>query len=259
MGDHDECMVFLKACQTQGFMYFGLRGCGTILKDWELVQMHMDKFFDQPLEVKMQDDCQSDTRGYEPYGTSTGVHYGEKDGFESFKCIQFIAVHLSNALGLEDGSRLSEFHRENEPCLSTLSMFHYPKQDPSFQGSGHNKHTDLGSLTFLFSQQWGLQVLSPNSNGWIWVEPSSTHAVINVGGSLRFLSRYRLESAVHRVVPTEHIRAESNAQYTDATGCKCWAKAWQDTEFDVFRQSHAEQELHSFTTGGMEKGDVLVS
>lgn len=177
---------------------------------------------------------------------------------------------LSDALNLSPGSRFADFHRFDQPSLSTLAMFRYPKQEPDSQGSGHNKHTDLGSLTFLLSEQWGLQILSPDTGNWAFVEPTSLHAVINIGDSLRFLSNLALKSAVHRVVQTESmktrhrysvayfLRAENDLEFVDSEGQKFCAKAWHDTKFDTFRQSHAEQELSSFLTGGMEKNDHLI-
>ena len=317
-----EAVTLLKACQSHGFFYLDLQHAGTILEDWKALLQQMDKFFDQPLEVKMEDDCQSDTWGYvsafspssqtgsvlnldryEPCGTSTGVHQGEPDGYESFKVArdevisggrirkQFgldnralltsfmdgahaalltICDRLSEALGLPEECRFARFHREDQPSLSTLAMFRYPKQSPDVRGSGHNKHTDLGSLTFLLSEQWGLQVLSPDAKSWTAVRPSSTHAIINVGDSLRFLSELQLKSAVHRVVQTEEmktqnrysvayfLRAENDVQYAASTGEVVSAKAWHDAKFDVFRQTHAEQELQSMLTGGMERAEALV-
>jgi isopenicillin N synthase-like dioxygenase len=240
---------------------------------------------------------------YEPCGTSTGVEKGGVDGYESFKIARFetlpgrqmrskfgsqnqalmtrlmnaahdalltICESLSDALGHPPGRRFSDYHRDDQPSLSTLAMFCYPKQQPSSNGSGHNKHTDLGSLTFLLSEQWGLQVLSPDSNSWTFVEPSSEHAIINVGDTLRYLSGCQLKSAVHRVVKTGSsmtqarysvayfLRAEDQAEITDHTGGVASAKSWHDKKFDVFRQTHGEQEEHSLLTGGMEKGEALI-
>lgn len=61
--DYEESAKLLKACQTHGFLHLDLRDCGTILEDWKYVISAMDGFFDQELELKMGDDCQSDTWG----------------------------------------------------------------------------------------------------------------------------------------------------------------------------------------------------
>jgi isopenicillin N synthase-like dioxygenase len=177
---------------------------------------------------------------------------------------------LSAALQLEGATHLRNFHRDGLPALSTMAMFRYPKQDAFGQGVGHNKHTDLGTLTVLLTEQWGLQVLSPECNEWRFIACRPSHAVINVGDSLRFLSGFRLKSAVHQVFPVtglqrEHrysvayfLRAEDSVTYTDSEGRAFTAKQWHDTKFDMFRETHEKQEMDSILTGGMERGEVLL-
>lgn len=82
-------------------------------------------------------------------------------------------------------------------------MFRYPQQtaQQAQNSIGHNKHPDIGTLTLLACQQWGLQVLTPGARGFQWVAPKSNHVIINVGDSLRLLSGNTLLSAVHRVLP----------------------------------------------------------
>ena len=143
-------------------------------------------------------------------------------------------------------------------------------QSPDVPYSGHNKHTDLGSLIFLLNEQWGLPVQSPDAESWDAVRPSSTHAIINVGDSLRFLSKLQLRSVVHRVVQADEmktqnrysvayfLRAENDVQYAASTGETVSAKAWHDAKFDVLRQTHADQEQHPMLLGGMERAEALV-
>ena len=107
---------------------------------------------------------------------------------------------LSDALQLGDSDRLEKSHRDGEPSNTTLTMLHYP-EDTNAVNVGHNKHTDIGSLTLLFTEQWGLQVLEPETKNWTFVQPKAGHAVVNAGDSLRFLSGKRLRSCVHHVVP----------------------------------------------------------
>jgi isopenicillin N synthase-like dioxygenase len=177
---------------------------------------------------------------------------------------------LSTALHLEDEAHLRNAHRDDEPSLSTMSMFRYPQQEQRGTGVGHNKHTDLGTLTVLLTQQWGLQVLSPECGEWRLVAPKPDHAIINVADSLRFLSGFRLRSAVHQVLPLsglqrEHrysiayfLRAADSIRYCDSQGRTFSAKQWHDLKFDVFRESHEKQEQDSILTGGMERGEVLL-
>jgi hypothetical protein len=68
---------------------------------------------------------------------------------------------LSDRCERKTGLRFEDAHREHKVSRSTLALFRYPKQQDTDMGSGHNKHTDLGTLTFLLCQQFGLQVLCP--------------------------------------------------------------------------------------------------
>ena len=200
-----------------------------------------------------------------------------------------LLASLSDKQGLQGDARYEHAHRtyvnllhasisqlltvcysiSDHPSRTTLVLFRYPQSDSNTVGVGHNKHTDIGSLTLLFSEQWGLQVLSPSENKWRFIAPKPGHAIINVGDSLRFLSGKKFWSCVHRVVPTaetqlEHrysiayfLRAEDDAQYVDSHGGIVKAKEWHDGKYEVFRQGHEEQERDSVLTGGMEKGEAI--
>lgn len=177
---------------------------------------------------------------------------------------------LDHYLDFDERCRLVNFHGDNTESLTTLSMFRYPKQDSIDKGVGHNKHTDIGTLTFLLCEQWGLQVLLKDSVGWAFVSPKLGHAVINVGDTLRFLSGNRFRSAVHRVIPTlglQHedrysiayfLRAANDSQFKDSTGRFISAKEWHDAKFDVFRETHEQQASLPILTGGMERMESLV-
>jgi isopenicillin N synthase-like dioxygenase len=149
-------------------------------------------------------------------------------------------------------------------------MLRYPKHDGITEGKGHNKHTDVGTLTFLLCKQWGLQILSPDTASWAFVEPREGHAVVNVGDSLRFVSGFRFASVVHRVTPlydVQHedrysiayfLRMADNATFRDQDG-KAWsAKDWHDFKFNIFRKPFDLPGGTRFLTGGMESGDVLL-
>jgi hypothetical protein len=160
-------------------------------------------------------------------------------------------------------------HKLEKRSTSTLSLLRYPR-DPKSTAQGHNKHTDVGTLTFLLTKQPGLQVLLPGRDGWFSVKPRSGCAVINVGDSLRFLSGRKFLSAVHRVVPTTEnaakdrysiayfLRPDDDVVLEDCSGRNFTAKGWHDFKFDVFRQPHDEQERSVYSTGGMTAGDRLI-
>lgn len=138
---------------------------------------------------------------------------------------------------------------------------------------GQNMHTDIGSLTLLFAQQWGLQVLCPtearsqavNSGSvtdgmeWRFVEPRANHAIINVGDTLRFLSGNRLRSALHRALPLDtgdrysiayFLRPSDDAQFEDSTGEKVSAFDWYLKKNKTYEKP-AEMQHESILIGGM--------
>jgi isopenicillin N synthase-like dioxygenase len=69
---------------------------------------------------------------------------------------------LSTGLGLSGAARFENTHRNHRPSTSTLAMMHYIPSNPvTDKNIGHQKHTDISSLTLLFSEQWGLQIRPP--------------------------------------------------------------------------------------------------
>lgn len=190
--------------------------------------------------------------------------------FDSFVSIsqhitQSILCCLSYALKLDGSARFERFHRDGEPSNTTLGLIHYPENtDPAY--AGHNKHTDVGSLTLLFSEQWGLQLLAPKTEHWAFVEPRRGHAVVNIGDSLRFLSGRRLCSALHRVVPFNNgyqnssrysiayfLRPENGVKFVDSDGKEVSAQKWHDEKYVMFGEPHEKQDASNILTGGMEE------
>lgn len=172
---------------------------------------------------------------------------------------------LSDGLGFEDSERFEAFHTDREDSNSTLVLLKYPYIDPAARNKqvGHNKHTDIGSITVLFTDQWGLQVMRPGCDKWEYVEPRSSCAIINVGDSLRFLSQKKLLSCLHRVVPAEGSAADRNtiayflrpsnkATFIDSNGEISTAADWHDRKYEVFRSTHDDQRKDTILTGGLE-------
>lgn len=161
---------------------------------------------------------------------------------------------LSNALGLTDKRRFETYHRNWTKSNSTLAMFRYiPADEGGNKTCGHQQHTDIGSFTLLFSEQWGLQLQPPNKPDapFEFVEPRPGHAIINVGDSLRFASGNRLYSCIHRVVPFDpsqerysfayFLRPEVDAVFKDSEGRWVTAGQWHDEKYEVFAETHEEQ------------------
>ncbi|PYH97692.1 hypothetical protein BO71DRAFT_465852 [Aspergillus ellipticus CBS 707.79] len=134
----------------------------------------------------MEDDRRSDTYGYEPCGTSAGGVRGQSDFYETLKIARSemlamspslpqgakdnlelfdrfirasdiitktLLARLSDIFNLTLGSRFEDVRSVGEKSRTTLVLFRYPKQEPSDSGIGHNKHTDISTLTLLFSEQ----------------------------------------------------------------------------------------------------------
>jgi isopenicillin N synthase-like dioxygenase len=183
-----------------------------------------------------------------------------------------ILSRLSTQLGLTGSSRFETYHADPGPSLSTLGLLRYPKHDEATVPTnvGHNKHTDVGTLTFLLAAQWGLQFFSPMTKRWEFIEPRHGHAIINVGDSLRFPSGGQLASVVHRVVPLREtqtedrysiayfLRMNDDVRFNDTTGKKWSAKEWHDFKFDVFKSPSTLDAKGQFLTGMMVENDNWV-
>jgi isopenicillin N synthase-like dioxygenase len=171
---------------------------------------------------------------------------------------------LSDALRLEGKDRFENSHRENVAANCSLNIFRYPRSSAGDACFRQNKHTDNGSLTFLLTDQPGLEILSPESKEWGIVEPKENHAVINVGDTVRFLSGQQLRPAVHRTVPVfgvkqahrisigYFLRAEDDAQFQDCDGVSVTAREWHDRKYLNYKEPHVKQRENSILLGGVE-------
>jgi isopenicillin N synthase-like dioxygenase len=172
---------------------------------------------------------------------------------------------LSDVMHLEPAVRFENYHHKDQPSQSVMTLLHYP-QNSDTSHIGHNKHTDIGTLTMVLADQWGLQVYSPQKGCWAFVEPHPrTYAVINVGDTLRSLSGKRLHSCVHRVVPIRgetqeedrysigyFLRAAEDLRFEGSDGRKVTAKEWHDDKFHLFTEPNSKQDQSPMLTGGME-------
>ncbi|TVY73387.1 Oxidoreductase vrtI [Lachnellula suecica] len=305
-----ELEKVLNCCETAGFFYLDLQGIDgrRMYDDQKKTLELMHRFFEAPLEEKNQYGLVQPHLGYEPIGSRTGVFPDTKDGYEMVKVsrdeIQKSSPHipspiknspdikilenaiascniatktilsaLSTALGLTGAARFENSHRNDRPSTTTLSMMHYIPSDPNDTKIGHQKHTDISSLTLLFSEEWGMQVRPPKAREFGFVAPKDGCAIVNVGDSLRFASGHKMQSCIHRVVPfdpTEHrysiayfLRAEDETMFTDSEGRYITAGQWHDEKFMAFTDIPAMQAkaLPTMLLGGMteEDGDEPVA
>jgi isopenicillin N synthase-like dioxygenase len=192
-----------------------------------------------------------------------------KSLFERFICgsrsiTTELLSYLSDIMGLQNEARFERSHRSGVPANCSLNLFCYPKTPKDDSRFGQNKHTDNGSFTLLFSDQPGLEMLSPTIGIWGRVLPKAGHAVVNVGDTLRFLSGQTFRSAVHRVIPTFEsrqqqrlavgyfLRAEDAKVFRNNEGKMFTAREWHDQKYANYKAPHTVQRTNSILTGGME-------
>jgi isopenicillin N synthase-like dioxygenase len=178
-----------------------------------------------------------------------------------------LLARFSQSLSLEQSNELQRSHRPEKLSTSALGLLKYLPSSPSEGGKlGQIAHTDVGSITLLFSRLGGLQVLEHTTSEWAYVQPKPGHAVVNVGDSLRFLSHKALRSSLHRVVPhpdaeretrysiAYFMRPEVDAEFDDEEGKPWTGISWHTRKFAVFRAPLEEQRKTSVLTG--KKGYV---
>jgi isopenicillin N synthase-like dioxygenase len=125
---------------------------------------------------------------------------------------------------------------------------------------GHNEHTDIGTLTLLFNNQWGLQVNCGDS--YKYVRPSERHAIVNVGDCLRFMSGNKLKSVLHRVAPPAltyprssfgyFLRPDDIAVIDRPDGTQISAQGWTEKKYVIHQSSLATADEKDMLTSWME-------
>lgn len=305
--DPAEIEKVLQVCLEEGYFYLDLKGIEgkRMLADQQELLKLMHRFFESPIEAKNEFGLISSHLGYEPVGSRTGAFgAGTKDGYEMLKVsrdeiqrgspkvpspvknsgdlqilennigscntiTKVILSALSTGMNLTGAARFENSHRNDRPSTTTLSMMHYlPANETGQNKLGHQKHTDISSLTLLFSEQWGLQIRPPGTCGareMGFVAPKPGCAFVHVGDSLRFASGMKMQSCIHRVVPfdpTEHrysiayfLRAEDDTMFMDSEGRYITAGQWHDEKFKAFTDPWMWQAMapKSMILGGMQE------
>lgn len=195
---------------------------------------------------------------------------GLKDEFDLFRrdlesshiITTTILSYLSDLI--KPSVRFEDYHRGENTSQSTMMYFRYAKQSKGKDvGVGHNMHTDLGTLTLLYSEEWGLQVYNQDTYSWSYVVPKPGLYVVNVGDALRFFSDNRLLSALHRVVPVPghedqyryssayFLRPENETKFQTSENTIVSALEWHDRKYAIFKANHMEQSKNTILTGGI--------
>ncbi|KIX99381.1 uncharacterized protein Z520_04957 [Fonsecaea multimorphosa CBS 102226] len=234
-GDPEQARILLHSCQNYGFFYLSNHHV-----DSGFMFDLADGVFSLPLDEKLKYDMGTTGHYYgykrsgamfvddkgtkdhsefynvskdevlgvpQPRPTVSGHHpQVVLDRFEELKTfmkschnvIYAITRSLGKSLGLPDGL-LESLHELDKPSVDQARVTCAPPVRPA-ETITLGEHTDFGSVTVLFNQLGGLQVLAPNKRDWEYVRPRPECAVINLGDSLIKLLGGRLYSAVHRVV-----------------------------------------------------------
>ncbi|KAL9122935.1 MAG: hypothetical protein Q9187_000511 [Circinaria calcarea] len=165
-----------------------------------------------------------------------------------------VGLALLNALDVvmerpgSANTTLTSKHEISKASTTCLTVQRYPSLSAESPHAGLSAHTDVGSLTILFCEDKGLQVLQPDTKQWQYIEPKHGCAVVNVGDSLRFLSNKKFRSAMHRVVSypgttiqnrfscAYFIRPNLDAEFRDEEG-KSWKSIdWHMRKYKAYRE-----------------------
>jgi isopenicillin N synthase-like dioxygenase len=105
---------------------------------------------------------------------------------------------LSQKLNLTNPTlqSLHEFHRPAGNQMRIIKLSASTTRNVELVAGAH---TDFGSLTVLFNNIGGLQVLLSPEHGWLWVPPRPGCAIINLGDALVKFTDGLFKSATHRV------------------------------------------------------------
>lgn len=122
---------------------------------------------------------------------------------------------LSRSLELDIDDDFCNTHKSILPSQDLIRLLRYHAQPPSEQGSSHTPHTDLGSMTFLFTKEVGLQILGAKTGEWEWMPPKKGYATVNIGDCLSLLTNKKFRSCKHRVraAPGEAMKERYSFAY----------------------------------------------
>ena len=103
------------------------------------------------------------------------------------------------ALNLPDPEYFAKAHDPTVGKGNSLRMLMYPARSMRPEGSTRMQpHTDSGSVTLLFQQSPGLEVLSPEEN-WVAAPCIDKTILVNIGDTMSFWSGGQLKATKHRV------------------------------------------------------------
>lgn len=175
-----------------------------------------------------------------------------------------ILMRLSEGLNFRGGDNLIHCHKDARQSPSVLTFLKYVPYEIGLQDVGQNSHTDASSLTLLLTTSPGLQVFDSSSNQFHFIEPKPHHYIMNVGDCLHFLSKGRLKSSLHRVVPHPSVAglerysigyflsADDFVEFRASSGQMWTSEKWHEAKFGIFVAPEAVQSSSDVLTGRTE-------
>lgn len=111
---------------------------------------------------------------------------------------------LSDNLQLPSDKTFGSYHRSTSPSPSIVRLLKYAAKPAPEPGAvvapivPHTPHTDLGTITLLFADSPGLQILPDGTDTWLDIEPKPG-LIVNFGDALSLLTGGYFRSILHRV------------------------------------------------------------
>ncbi|KAH8148298.1 uncharacterized protein LAJ45_07751 [Morchella importuna] len=210
-----EIEKLVEAARSPGVFYLDCGSNKKYLANVQTMCAMADKYFDQPHEVKMKDYRESEDRGYKFGGLDStfeiardelvqktlvlpAVFANDAEHFEQFTTMSHEIAHTMLAILSEElNIAFGESNRDDKPSDTGLKLATSPLRE-SLSDITENKHTDSGTLTIQFCEQWGTQLQMPDGK-WAFVQARDGCALVNVADSLQRLSGGKLHSCLHRV------------------------------------------------------------
>ena len=117
---------------------------------------------------------------------------------KAHQIVTVLLQKLSQELGL-DSDVLPSKHRLSDSSGDMLRMIKVLSDDMKRVPLTSGAHTDFGSITLLYNNLGGLQILEPKSSKWKYVTPVPGCCIVNLGDAMVKFTNGLFKSSVHRV------------------------------------------------------------
>lgn len=222
-----------KAIEKTGFIAIKVGSIAPVIKN---IREMMDRYFNQPLEIKMKDWNQNSGKGYWEPGRETAagnkkpdlkesffIPFGFKDWPKDFEGFEEAVTPFQNEMKkitlkfmdcmakyLNTKELQSSDDIQNNPNnLTRLAFYPAPASTDDPEAIRAGAHTDLNALTFLPSSSPGLQLRDTDGN-WKNVNVTEDVILVNPGDQLEHLTGGKIKAVWHRVLnPTGEYAAKS--------------------------------------------------